>query len=223
MRQSGDRRRLAKVIARFIGLTPSARRWHAVLALLLVVILTAAHSVWSDRKRDVEAKQGHARQLAARAAQVAAKQAAVAHARADQERAKADFAAKRPELIAAMRAALKRSDFAGVQRIGSPYLTYADAEFRGVFDKAHAAQAAIDAKAEAKAEAEQRKRELAERRSQGVSIGMTEERVLQSSWGKPDSVNRTITANVVHEQWVYDSRVSGYLYFDNGILTGIQN
>ncbi len=103
--------------------------------------------------------------------------------------------------------------------MGSPYLTYADAKFQELFDRAHAAEAAIDAKEEAA----QRKRELAERRSQGVSIGMTEERVLQSSWGKPDSVNRTITANVVHEQWVYESRVRGYLYFDNGILTGIQN
>ena len=149
MRQSGDRKRLAKGIARIIGLTPSARRWHAAFALLAAVVLAAAYSVWSDRQREVEAQQARAAQLAAQAAQVAAKQAAVAQAKADQERAKADFAAKRPELIAAMRAALKRGDFAGVQRMGSPYLTYADAKFQELVDRAHAAEAAIDAKEEA--------------------------------------------------------------------------
>jgi len=33
-------------------------------------------------------------------------------------------------------------------------------------------------------------------------------------------VNRTVTAGHVREQWVYPV---GYLYFDNGILTAIQN
>jgi hypothetical protein len=55
----------------------------------------------------------------------------------------------------------------------------------------------------------------------GIKIGMTQEQALASQWGKPISVNRTTTAHGVREQWVYNSK--SYLYFDNGILTAIQN
>jgi hypothetical protein len=54
----------------------------------------------------------------------------------------------------------------------------------------------------------------------GVRIGMTTGEVEASTWGKPRSIHRTIVADHVHEQWVYSG---GYLYFDNGIPTGIQN
>jgi len=38
----------------------------------------------------------------------------------------------------------------------------------------------------------------------GVSIGMTAQQVTdESSWGKPNHVNRTVTAAGVREQWVY--------------------
>ena len=37
----------------------------------------------------------------------------------------------------------------------------------------------------------------------GVNIGMTSEQVRKSSWGKPKSINETITARGKHEQWVY--------------------
>jgi hypothetical protein len=40
-----------------------------------------------------------------------------------------------------------------------------------------------------------------------------------TSWGPPNHVNRTITANGISEQWVYGG---GYLYFSNGILTAMQ-
>lgn len=62
--------------------------------------------------------------------------------------------------------------------------------------------------------------ESARRRKEGVHIGMTEDEVRQSSWGRPESVNRTIMANGTHEQWVYSG---GYLYFEDGVLTSIQN
>jgi hypothetical protein len=75
-------------------------------------------------------------------------------------------------------------------------------------------------RAAAQAEALERKRELAQWRKEGVSLGMTSERVLLSNWGRPQKVNRTTTAGGVHEQWVYDG---GYLYFQDGILTSIQN
>lgn len=53
------------------------------------------------------------------------------------------------------------------------------------------------------------------------SIGMTAEEVKNSRWGKPDDINRTITAYGVSEQWVYD--IYGYVYLDDGIVTAIQD
>lgn len=55
----------------------------------------------------------------------------------------------------------------------------------------------------------------------GVHIGITAAEALRSSWGRPDHVNRTITALGVDEQWVYPN--GNFLYFENGILTAIQN
>lgn len=61
----------------------------------------------------------------------------------------------------------------------------------------------------------------AQRQKPGVSIGMTTQQVAeQTSWGRPNKVNRTTTANGVDEQWVYNG---GYLYFHNGILRSVQN
>ncbi|PEL13797.1 hypothetical protein [Bacillus sp. AFS017336] len=51
-------------------------------------------------------------------------------------------------------------------------------------------------------------------------IGMSKEEVINTSWGKPESINKTTNAYGTNEQWVYsDNR---YLYFENGILTDIQ-
>jgi hypothetical protein len=58
-------------------------------------------------------------------------------------------------------------------------------------------------------------------RPKGVRIGMTKEQVLATQWGKPKSVNTTVTANSRREQWVYGG--NSYLYFVNDILTTIQN
>lgn len=66
------------------------------------------------------------------------------------------------------------------------------------------------------------KEELERRKNEGVLIGMTEKEVELSSWGKPDKINKTTNLYGVHEQWVYRTKSSGYLYFDDGILTGIQ-
>lgn len=65
------------------------------------------------------------------------------------------------------------------------------------------------------------KEEKARRKKEGVSIGMTQEEVLESSWGKPEHINKTTTAYETWEQWVYPGY--NYLYFDDGILTAIQN
>ena len=56
----------------------------------------------------------------------------------------------------------------------------------------------------------------------GVKIGMTAKQVIEkTSWGKPKEVNKTTTRYGTHEQWVYGGR--NYLYFENGILTSVQN
>jgi len=55
----------------------------------------------------------------------------------------------------------------------------------------------------------------------GVQIGMFEQDVLDSSWGKPLHVNTTTNARGVLAQWVYGG--NNYLYFENGVLTSISN
>lgn len=93
----------------------------------------------------------------------------------------------------------------------------------------------IEAEKKAKEEAERRERERKEaeekarkeaeekarKKSQGVHIGMTKQEVLDSMWGKPNYINTTTTQYGVHEQWVYGN--GNYLYFEDGILTTIQN
>ena len=73
------------------------------------------------------------------------------------------------------------------------------------------------AEADRRDEAEERK----QKRSKGVTIGMSKEDVLASSWGRPESINTTTTSRGTREQWVYGGR--NYLYFENGVLTTIQN
>lgn len=51
------------------------------------------------------------------------------------------------------------------------------------------------------------------------SIGMTQEEVIDSTWGSPKKRNKTTTAGGIREQWVYDK---GYIYFENGYVTAIQ-
>lgn len=53
-----------------------------------------------------------------------------------------------------------------------------------------------------------------------VFIGMTTEEATDS-WGEPKDINRTITEDIVHEQWVYG--MGKYLYFENGELKTIQD
>ena len=53
-----------------------------------------------------------------------------------------------------------------------------------------------------------------------VAVGMTKAMCI-ASWGEPTDINTTTMAGSVHEQWVYS--MTQYLYFENGILTTIQN
>ncbi len=52
-----------------------------------------------------------------------------------------------------------------------------------------------------------------------VHIGMTAEQVV-ASIGRPERVNRTVTAYGSHEQWVYGW---SYIYFRNGVVTSWQD
>jgi hypothetical protein len=61
----------------------------------------------------------------------------------------------------------------------------------------------------------------AQKKQEGVSIGMSKQDVLDSSWGKPERVNTTTNAYGVREQWVY--RGGNYLYFKDGVLESISN
>lgn len=75
-------------------------------------------------------------------------------------------------------------------------------------------------KAEDKMRREASSREAARVARGPVVIGMSHEQVLASSWGKPKSINKTITGSTVHEQWIYSS--TRFLYFQNGVLITIQ-
>jgi hypothetical protein len=52
-----------------------------------------------------------------------------------------------------------------------------------------------------------------------VRIGMTEQELL-FSWGKPKKVNQTIVEGKSTKQFIYSK---GYVYVDNGVVTGLQN
>ena len=72
-----------------------------------------------------------------------------------------------------------------------------------------------------KAEKEEREKEKkARKKQQGVRIGMSEQDVLDSSWGKPTKINKSVYSWGTYEQWVYPNY--NYLYFENGKLTSIQ-
>lgn len=53
-----------------------------------------------------------------------------------------------------------------------------------------------------------------------VYVGMSAEQA-RMSWGKPKEINKTTTGKRAHEQWVYSS--GSYLYFENCVLSAIQN
>jgi len=57
-----------------------------------------------------------------------------------------------------------------------------------------------------------------------ILLGMTKSMVI-ASFGYPDDINRTVTINGTHEQWIYgeDIRFMKFLYLDNGILTSWQD
>lgn len=62
-------------------------------------------------------------------------------------------------------------------------------------------------------------------RNQKVFVGMTSAHV-KKSWGEPTSINKTLSASTLSEQWVYRrGRVgdSQYVYLKNGIVDAVQS
>ena len=60
-----------------------------------------------------------------------------------------------------------------------------------------------------------------------VKLGWSEE-MCRESWGSPSDINTTTGSWGVHEQWVYEVSYEDYynmrcLYFENGVLTTIQD
>lgn len=51
-------------------------------------------------------------------------------------------------------------------------------------------------------------------------IGMSQQEVESSKWGKPKKINTTVTKYGKSEQWVYDNY--RYVYFEDGIVSSIQ-
>lgn len=169
-------------------------------------------------RHDLQEKQRQADQQRAQAA--AAAQLRERQVLAEQQRAqvKAKCQADAPALIAASRAALRRGELdeaaAGMRPCEEPMRD--DQAWRVASAAVTEAVDKRDRRNRALFEASERAR----KKREGVSIGMSAEDVLASSWGRPEKVNRTTTAMGTREQWVYDS---GYLYFTNGRLTAVQN
>jgi len=49
---------------------------------------------------------------------------------------------------------------------------------------------------------------------------MTKEEVRESTWGEPKRIHKTSNTYGITEQWVYEYHK--YIYFDDGIVTSIQ-
>lgn len=196
-------------LGRFVRLHP----------FVTVAIVAAVFGAWhfsqegaeQQRIADASAKQAAAEQTErARLVEVARAEAVLKEECATNGKAhkEAMEEAARGDVQAAFRAVMYcREHLDANPPVKALYIKVADAARKQ--DAADAARAAAIVKAA--------------KRREGVKIGMTQQDVLDSSWGKPDTINRTTSASGTREQWVYRSRVSGYLYFENGVLTTVQH
>ena len=127
------------------------------------------------------------------------------------------FAKDRSKIIASMKRLNSSGRFDEASKLGNEYFDVDDADLQqqiAVAEKKISERVAMKARTDAiKARAAAKK--------EGVYIGMTQAQVIASSWGRPQGVNRTTTVLGTHEQWVYG--IHSYLYFEEGILTSIQN
>lgn len=185
-----------------------------LLPILTVVVVGAVALVMSKNastQREVE-RAATERRLEAENAAAAEKAKGVA------------CVEKMPELIGKAQAAIRAGEPQAASDLVKSCLAYADGpEVQGVLADSRKFAASLKAKAEAEQLIKDKKAaaELkAKKKRSGVQLGMTAQDVLDSNWGRPEKVNRTIGSFGTHEQWVYGD---SYLYFENGILKTIQN
>ena len=192
---------------------PKGRDWRS---LGIASVATVALVAFCQRQTDAP----HVPTKSAAATSAAASQPAddqlIAEYNARREKEQADrnaaFAKNKTKVMAQIQRALAAGDSAKAYKLVVDAGATNDPDFKKLSDRART-----------RFDADQTKIAKAEARKQGVTIGMTKEQVLGSSWGKPSSVNRSIYAFGTHEQWVYDRYHNGYLYFENDVLTSIQN
>lgn len=63
-------------------------------------------------------------------------------------------------------------------------------------------------------------KEKAKKKREGVRVGMSKQDVIDSSWGRPQSINKITSQYSNTEIWGYGSSI---LYFEDGKLSVIQN
>ncbi len=139
------------------------------------------------------------------------------------------------QIVAQAQEKINAQNYSSAQTLLSTYKDLGNQTILDMYNNATNEVNRIEAERKAKEEAERKEREKKEaeekakreaeekarKKSQGVTIGMSKQDVLDSSWGEPLRINTTTTKYGVHEQWVYGG--GNYLYFDNGKLTSIQN
>ena len=130
---------------------------------------------------------------------------------------------------------INKQEYSSAQTLLGKYKDFGNQSIVDMYNKATNEVNRIEAERKAKEEAERKAREKKEaeerakreaeekarKKREGVHIGMTKQEVLDSSWGEPYDINKSIGSWGVHEQWCYEGY--NYLYFENGILTSIQN
>lgn len=101
-------------------------------------------------------------------------------------------------------------------------LVFQDKPCKGSKEEANAIREKQNAYKNAQAKRDQEDREW--KNTPSPKIGMTANQARDSKWGDPDKINKTTTSKGIKEQWVYRRSYQGskYLYFENGILTAIQ-
>jgi hypothetical protein len=140
--------------------------------------------------------------------------------KAEAERKMAEWTAKRPSIIKEVKGKLAAKQWEPAYDLAHKWAAYKDAELGALEQLARERYTAYKVAADQREKDQEAKAERDRRRKEGVSLGMTREEVVMSSWGRPESINVTEGRFGRHEQWVYQG--SQYLYFEDGRLTSMQ-
>lgn len=191
-------------------LTPSMHRL-SIFAFVLLVCL--AISACEPTAAELREQRSIADRVATQQKEIeeAAKKQAKEHRELEEEREKSAYCTNQIESMKTeARKAKKEKKYASVVDILKPcYGTTSDGEAVELYISSIETLKAVEAK-----------RVAIDTKRRGVAIGMTKEQVVASSWGRPQNINQSHGSFGTHEQWVY---TGGYLYFENGILSAVQN